>query len=423
MAEKAGRPMNYPSLLGVYLAVNAIRDAYVLVDGPDCTLYKAHYIHGRHDLNSTLLRSDGRHRVAFTNVCSRGVVKEHDGIIRRHLDTLAGLAESGLLLVTALPMCSITGVDYGRLVRALPGPAVKPAIDIPPDSLMGDWLDGYAQTLSSLARGLDLSGGRRRPGCAAVVGYFFDRNEGDHAANLVEVRRMLGALGLETVSIWLEGKNAADLKKAAEAEIIISLPYGRAAARRLARATGAALVEAELPFGIVKTLQFVRAVAAAAGRSAEGEAFIEGELSRVIPRLAKIVPHLFLHRRMAFMGDPYLADGFMDIAEDLGVVVEGAVIRGRRAHGGVREGAPVLFEPFTRSESVQRLLSSPRDLFVACWHEQEGLETASPILEFGFPSYRHHVLYESPFLGFSGFLAFVDRMADVLSAASRRGRG
>ena len=81
MGQQFSSPMNYPTLLGVYLAVNALKDAYVLVDGPDCAFYKAHFIHGRHDLNSTLLRISGRHRVAFTNICSRGVVKEHDDIL------------------------------------------------------------------------------------------------------------------------------------------------------------------------------------------------------------------------------------------------------------------------------------------------------------------------------------------------------
>ncbi|MEK7383569.1 MAG: nitrogenase component 1 [Elusimicrobiota bacterium] len=413
--------MNYPTLLGVYLAVNAISDAYVLVDGPDCTLYKAHFIHGRHDLNSTLLRSSGRHRVAFTNICARGVVKEHDEVIRKHLQTLDALDESGLVLVTALPMCSITGVDYGRLIRHDEGRALKPAVDIPPDSLVGDWLDGYAQTLHSLARGLAFPQASRRPGCVAVVGYLMDRNEADHLANLAEIRRLLGALGLETVSIWLEGKSAADLKRASQAEIVVSLPYGRAAARRLAEATGARLVEAELPFGIPKTLGFLRAVAEAAGCSKEAEAFIDKELSRLMPRLQKIVPQLFLHRRMAFMGDPYLADGFLDVAEDLGVSSAGTIVRGRRAHGGVREGGVVLYEPLTQSEEVFRLLQPPLDLFVSCWHEQDGLSTATATMEFGFPSYRQHALYERPFLGFSGLLSFVDRMAHELSARRHHG--
>ncbi|MBI4678968.1 MAG: hypothetical protein HY748_15425 [Elusimicrobia bacterium] len=417
--EDASTPANFPTLLGVYLAVNAIRDAYILVDGPDCTLYKAHFIHGRHDLNSTLLSITGRHRVLFTNVCSRGVVKEHDAVLKRHLLTLDGLEESGLLLVTALPMCSITGVDYGRVIRSLKGKLSKPAVDIPPDSLAGDWLDGYGQALASLARGLGASKGRGRKDRVALVGYLMDRNEADHLANLAELRRMLGALKLDLVSVWLDGGPASALKAVEEAEVIVSLPHGRAAARRLAEATGAGLVETRLPFGLPSTSAFLREVGSATGRKAEAEAFIEEELSRIIPRLKWIVPHLFLGRKAAFMGDPHLLDGFLDIAEDLGLEVEGAIVRGRRAHGGGREGIAVLHEPPVSSSEVERLMRAPKDLFVTCWCEREWPRLAGRVMEFGFPSYRHHALYERPFLGFNGFLGFVERMADALSESDR----
>ena len=414
MSEGLGRPMNLPSLLGVYLAVNALPDAYILVDGPDCALYKSHFIHGRHDLNSTLLRISGRHRVAFTNVCARGVVKEHDEIIRRHILTLDGLAESGLTLVTALPMCSITGVDYGRVIRSLGGRLSKPAVDIPPDSLTGDWLDGYAQTLSALVRGLGFTRGRRRKGSAAVIGYLMDRNEADHLGNLAELRRMLAALSLRMDCVWLGGQKALDLRRAQEAEFIISLPYGRAAARRLAGLTGARLVETELPFGLARSQRFMRDVGEAAVKSRQAEAFIARELARAIPRLRWIIPQRFLNRRAAFMGDPYLAAGFADIAEDLGMTVDGFIIRGRKGHGGPK-AAGVLYEPPASSGEVRRLQEAPLDLLVSCWCDTEWPQPRCPSMEFGFPSYRHHALFEQPFLGFNGLLAFVGRMADTLS--------
>jgi len=421
MSEGLGRPMNLPSLLGVYLAVNALPDAYILVDGPDCALYKSHFIHGRHDLNSTLLRISGRHRVAFTNVCARGVVKEHDEIIRRHILTLDGLAESGLTLVTALPMCSITGVDYGRVIRSLGGRLSKPAVDIPPDSLTGDWLDGYAQTLSALVRGLGFTRGRRRKGSATVIGYLMDRNEADHLGNLAELRRMLAALSLKMDCVWLGGQKTLDLRRVQEAEFIISLPYGRAAARRLAGLTGARLVETELPFGLARSQRFMRDVGEAAGKSRQAEAFIARELARAIPRLRWIIPQRFLNRRAAFMGDPYLAAGFADIAEDLGMTVDGFIIRGRKGRGGPK-AAGVLYEPPASSSEVRKLREAPLDLLVSCWCEAEWPRPLCPSMEFGFPSYRHHALFEQPFLGFNGLLAFVGRMADALSErpASRK---
>jgi nitrogenase molybdenum-iron protein alpha/beta subunit len=418
MGQQFSTPMNYPTLMGVYLAVNALKDAYVLVDGPDCAFYKAHFIHGRHDLNSTLLRIGGRHRVAFTNVCSRGVVKEHDDIIGRELQMLDGLAESGLVLVTALPMCSITGVDYGRTIRLRAKSLTKPAIDIPPESLVGDWLDGYEQTLNALAKGLALTGGKRRPGTVAVVGYLMDRNESDHHANLAEIRRMLRGLSLETASVWLSGQDCSELARAEEAEVIVSLPYGRAAARRLAQRTGARLVETELPFGLPKTQRFLRDVASAAGKESEAEAFIDSELSRAVPRLKWIIPQYFLHRRAGFMGDPHLLGGFRDIADDLGLRLEGAIVRGRAAHGPAGPG--VLHEPPAMSDEVRKFMDLPLDLFVTTWCEHEWPRLKFPAMEFGFPSYRHHALSDRPFLGFNGFLAFVERMADELTRPRRK---
>ncbi|MFA6316121.1 MAG: nitrogenase component 1 [Elusimicrobiota bacterium] len=420
--EDVSTPMNFPTLLGVYLAVNAISDAYILVDGPDCTLYKAHFIHGRHDLQSSLLSITGQHRVLFTNVCSRGVVKEHDALLRRHLLTLGGLKESGLVLVTALPMCSITGVDYGRVLRSLKGKLAKTSIDIPPDSLVGDWLDGYDQAMASLARGLGLAKGRASKGRVALVGHLMDRNEADQQANVVELKRMVAALGLETVSVWLDGGPAAALKAAERAGLVVSLPYGRLAGRRIAETTGAKLVEAELPFGLVKTQSFLRQVGKAAGKSAQAEAFIEAELSRVVPRLQWLAPQRFLGKTAAFMGDPYLLDGFLDIAEDLGMRVTGAVSRGRAAHGAGlpkpedrHPGVRVLREPPVFSQEVRDLMSAPKDLFVSCWCEREWPSMENRALEFGFPSYRHHALFDRPFLGFNGMLGFVERMSDALS--------
>ncbi len=412
-------PLNFPWLLGAYLGVNAIPDAWALVDGPDCTLYKAHFIHGRHDTRSTLLQIDGHHRVAFTNVCSRGVVQEHDRIVADLLATLDALPDSRLLLATALPMCSITGMDYARIIRDNRHRLHKPTLELRPGSMLGDWLDGYAALLDTLARGLDFHPGPKRRRTAAVIGYLMDRNEADHLANLAELRRMLAAVDLELVSVWLGGQPVADLQRAGRAEYLISLPYGRRAARSLARSTGARLVEAELPFGLPKTAAFLRQVGAAAHRAKQAESFLSAELARVIPRLQWILPHLFLHRRVAFIGDPYLLDGFCDLADDCGMTLTGAVVTARAGHGGGRPGLTTLHEPSADAPDARRLLDAAELLVGSrAWRDQ--INTAGPHprypshVELGFPSYEYHALLERPFLGTNGVLGLVERMADAL---------
>lgn len=410
-----GQPFNFPSMLGVYLAVNAISDVYALVDGPDCSLYKAHFIHGRHDLESTLLRVDGRHRVCFTNVCSRGVVKQHDDILADAVLRLDALPDCAAVLLTALPMCSITGVDYGRVTRSLSSGLKGAAFDVPPGSLTGDWLDGYAATLAALARAVPLPSGRARPGTVAVVGHLMDRNEADRRADAGEIERLIAGLGLECVSVWLSGRPYAELGRAAEAEIVVSLPYARNAARVVAKRVGARLVEAPLPFGLPKTAAFVRALGEAAERRSQAQDFIARELSRLLPRFRWIFPHLFLGRRIAFAGDPHLLAGFLDIAEDAGFTVPSAVLTARRAHGGEVEGLRVEHEPTLGDAHFQRL-ADEAELLVSC--HRDAMQPSIPVMEMGFPSDRHHAFFERPTLGFEGFAGFVDRLAGALSSAT-----
>lgn len=325
-APRLGTPANFPSMLGVYLAVNAVPDVYVLVDGPDCALYKAHYVHGRHDFESTLLRSDGRHRVAFTNVCARGVVREHDAVLAAAIRRLDALPDCAAVMATALPMCSITGIDYGRVTRAL-APGLKgAAFDAPPGSLVGDWLDGYASALTALAKSLRLEPGRARPGTVAFVGHLMDRNEADRRADVRELERLAAGLDLECVSVWLSGRPYAELRRVEEAETIVSLPYARGAARLIAERVGARLIEAPLPFGLPKTAELVRALGAAAGRAGRAEAFVAAEQARVVPRFRWVLPHLFVGKRAAFAGDPHLFAGFADVAADAGLELRAAVL-------------------------------------------------------------------------------------------------
>jgi len=43
-----------------------------------------------------------------------------------------------------------------------------------------------------------------------------------------------------------------------------------------------------------------------------------------------------------------------------------------------------------------------------------------PTMQFGFPSYRWHALFDAPFLGFKGAAWFIDRMANAMMAGKNR---
>jgi len=409
-------------LIGVYLAANALRDAYLLVEGPDCAYMKAQYVQGNHDWLSTLTSVSGFHRLANTALHPAMMTDSREGPLRDMLLRLARHDEAGGVLVTSMPMAFITGADYERLCREVRDLTGRQVIHVPGLSLSGDWLDGYQQTLLSLAKQLELPDTERGPRRVAVVGYLLDRNEEDHAANLRELERMCAALDLELVSTWLSGQGFGELSRVAGAGTILSLPYGRRAARTLARRTGARLLELPLPFGPTATEAWMRTLGGAFDRREAAEAFIDGEMSLIAPRLEWVIPFIFQGLSAGYVGDPHLMEGVTDILGLLGAKLPFAVITNRKAHltAPAAEGTELLTGP--RHKAFLRfLLRALRRHEVSLVITNNAgtmlpLETAA-VVEFGFPSVFTHALYDRPFLGFRGFMAFTDTLANTLRQA------
>ncbi len=417
----------YTYLLGVYVAVNALRDAYLLVEGPDCAYMKSQYIQGNHDWLSTLTTVSGVHRLANTALHPAMMTDTREPALREQMTRIAAHPEAGALLITSMPMAFITGADYERLCRAVGDETGKAVLHVPGLSLSGDWIDGYAETLKAFARQLDLPAVPRRPRTVAIVGYLFDRNEEDHGANLRELRRMIEALDLEIVSVWLSGGTVADLRAAAEADTILSLPYGRRAARLLARRTGARVIELPLPFGLDACEHWLSTLGDAFDRSAAAAAFVAREMQRIAPKIEWLIPFIFQDLQAGYIGDPYLLPGLQDTLRLLGADLAFAVVTNRSAHlgefGERRERLDLLAYPTHKAFLrfvVTRLRKHRVGLLVT---NNAGTSVPLPnaaMVEFGFPAVFQHALFDRPFLGHAGFLAFVDTLANALRLAELR---
>ncbi|MFH2204903.1 MAG: nitrogenase component 1 [Elusimicrobiota bacterium] len=405
--------LTFPHNVGVVLAVNALPDVYLVLDGPGCSFYRAMQVHGRHDWTSTLLSCTGYHRFQYAGISANTIATDSAEMIGDVIRRTAALDACGALLVTALPMCTIAGTDYDRLLRA--ARSKKPGFVIKGTSLSGNWLDGYEAVLQTLASGMDLSGGRRRKNDVAIIGHFMDRGEGDQRGNLAELKRMCAALDLNPVAIWPSGVSYERLREVRRASTIISLPHGRRAAATLAKRLRAKLVDTELPFGLRGTQSWLRKVAAATGRKAAAEAFIENELDRITPRLEWAVPFAFLHKKIVFQGDPHLLDGLRGACEDLGMRLAAAYLSGRRPAGG-QAAAGVHYEPHVselRADWANR--AADTDLFIGNTDALSMLKPDGAWMEFGFPSVWTHFLKDEPYLGCNGFIAFADRMNQALN--------
>ena len=410
-----GRRHNLPYLMGVYLAVNAIEDAWLVVDGPDCAHFKGQFISGKHDWCSTLYRADGRHRILFTGTNAQNVSWNREAEVAAAVERAAHEL-AGVVLLTSMPICGITGVQYDRIVGGLD--ADRPVVEIPGRSLRGDWLDGYAETLAAVARMKDLAA-RPEGDAVAIVGHMMDRGEGDQRGNLAELGRTLEALGLTLCSVWPAGGGWKDLDAVARAGTIIALPYGREAARIVAGKTGARLVETGVPVGLEGTRRWVEEIAAALDRQEPARRFVEEEIGRVAGRLERTIPFYFLDRSVHLICDPFVLGGLAGLCTDLGMRVRIAIVTGREAHVEAPMDLRVVCEPSISDPHLLLLEAGagPDDLVVCTGEYSPILRPRMAVVELGVPSTSHHVLTDTPFMGFTGALHLTERMANALHEA------
>lgn len=424
-AKGPSRPFDFSYHVGLYLAANAVSDCALVVDGPNCVMPKAEYILGNHDLYSTLLSPENRHRLIYT--MTDPVTRGENPEVR-----LAGLlnaaSDSGLfsaVLLTGLPFLKLAAMDYEGLAAAAAGRT--PVVPVPAMSLEAGWLEGYAMGLDALVRALPGTGRKRRKGTVAIAGYLMDRGERDHAANLAELTALLKACGLETVCVLPSGGKLSRLSRALEADLVVSLPYGRAAARRLAERSGARLVETGLPMGLSGTRRWLETVRRAAGLKGplpEAAEKMERSAAAAIAPFAQVLAH----RNTAFAGDPHLFSAFAAFAADLCVRVTAAFISsGRVPLDAASLPENLLFAPGAAEAAAMlsgmEVYMKPSIMVGNSFAFSEGLADGTSFVELGFPSYGHHCLAPEPFLGFAGAGSLAGRLLNAAVAADGAGRG
>lgn len=414
----------FPFLLGVYLATNAIRDCYTVVDGPDCLFFKIEFVHGKHDINSTLLQVNGRHRVVVSHTTCENITVTKGERVRNSIIAADANPDAGVVMVTSLPMVTIIGTQYDQIIRELEAQTAADVFEVPGRSLNGDWYLGYEDVLKALADNIDVSGLERSANKVAIIGNFHDRNEQDALGNLRELERMFAGIGLDLCATWLSGQSYRELAAAGEADTLIAFPLGREAAKRLARRTGAKVVEVETPFGLGRTQKMIRAVADHLDIRDRADAFIDAELAKIVPRLEWIVPHHFLGRKVAFSGAPELLGGFLQLSLELGMevvhlsspTIEPVWIDDLSEEFGALP--PLFFDvsEMVLGKELKRVRNEGVDLLIGNSDVLKRWGVGIPNLEFGFPSVYHHAFHDRPHLGFAGYTCFVQRMMDAMLA-------
>ncbi len=404
---------------GVYLAVNAIKGAYLLLDAPVCGYDKMFSFYRTHDLFSDLFRQDSRHRICCSGIHpDRNMQHDRSEELSELLRRIASEHDCGAVLVCSMPVATITGAQYDLIINRNQGSSKVPFIEVPSKSLQSDWLGGYEETLLAVANKLKLKSNAKKKDTVAIVGYLFDRNEGDHVGNLKELSRMLQGISLKLSSVWLSGSPFGALRDVEKAGTIISLPYGRKAARKIAEKTGAGIIELDLPLGLDNTSRWLSAIARRLNKTKQLRSFLDRELSALIPVSNLVVPEYILGKKFSLYADPYLAHALAGAFIQAGGRIEHAVIFGRP---GANENlsSPIPFDFKTIYEptygEVFGLDMSNVDVFVGNSQIFNLLRVArikKPYIEIGYPSLYHHCLTMNSFLGFRGYINLLNRVVN-----------
>lgn len=425
-----GQPLDYPYMVGAYLAVNAIRDLGIFVDGPDCALGKTEHIFGVHDRRSTMLRAGGGGRVAFSGFDVAHAPTAGTDYGDESAGALALQGRADAVVVASLPMCLAAGADDASRAKRLSKRWSVPYWGLPRRHLHADWLDGYDAVLTALARELPLSAASGRGESVAFIGAWFDRNEEDRLSDIQELRGAAQALGLEVASVWPSGARLRDLAEAGRAGVVVSLPYGRAAARALCERTGARLLEMDWPLGFSASRRWIMQLGERLGRRAQAEKHVrrcEARTGPEIERLARALSGV----KVAVAFDPVALPAWCRFLTEMSAVVSLAAGVGRNRADcplASADAGRVLERPTSGlwRRELARAREGGAELLVASSDARLWGEDRGAWLEEGFPSRTRHALRPRPSLLFDGALAAAQAAVQALGRQSppprRRGR-
>ena len=412
-------PFTPPYLFGVYLATRALPGACLLVDGPDCSASVAENYFANHDWQNPQ-NAFPYASLATTRKNLQEIALGDETKTRRTLRELAQNPELRLVFVMGSGPLAMLGVQHREVTRAMAAETGIPMIDLPSKELHADWVSGYQDVLLRLAESLQFpaqESAAKKPERVALIGYFFDRYEGEHRANLAEIERLLAGLGLELGAVWLNGQDPEELLKVAAASWLIALPAGRRAAGVLSKRLGIPQIKAPLPLGIEATERFLRVVATATEREGLVSDFVAGQERAVLKAPEFAQARWFQERRVAISADPHHLEPLCEFFTFMGARVvalsTNAVQCPEQRRLEERYALPVHLANTLGSSSAylrEAQQVAPLDLavgdsMVSAMARDLGIST----LEFGFPSFYSHFLSDAPFYGYTGFVKLVER--------------
>jgi nitrogenase molybdenum-iron protein beta chain len=423
--DSSSRHWSHTRLFGVHLATHAIPDAACFLHGGEGCKTKSQL----HLVFNDWMHESHNRRI-WTDIDDTGLIRGSALRLEQMIRTWVPRRKPAIAFVAAATFLELAGDDLDGAVKRAAAEVGCPVHRIVVSAFDGDLLDGYRQVIDRCLR--EVTWDRAPESGINVVGHFFDRYEADREADLHELERLAGGLGLPVRSVFLSGSPFAQLQEAWRASVNVVLPDAAPLAAELSRLAGRPTVVTDLPVGLHGTARWLRSVGEAARiDSSRVEAFIDTEMARAVPRIHCLVERIGevdARRTFALFSHSSLAAALCAWLTDMELVpaVVGLLDQGREEffRQSLGRACPTEVPDFrllaspSRREIRQTLAALPRtpDLLLGSSVEVTDLaDLGIPSLEVGFPSFARHGLFPMPTVGFNGALALAQRVLDALS--------
>jgi nitrogenase molybdenum-iron protein alpha/beta subunit len=433
LLEHHGLKPSYGRLTGVSVGLHAIRDGYLLMHvGVGCKNKVTHLLNHDWELACNL-------RQGWTEVGDRDLIVGATARVGPYLRAWSERMDSGFVGVVSVTFLELAGEDIADEVVQIDAEMDVPVALIPALGFDGDEFDGYAAVCHAVLKALPWGQRPVKRRQVSLLGYWFDRYEGDHQGNLNQLARLVKGLGLELGPTVLGGTPFSDLEGAVQSHTLVALPHlqpVRKKLRRLWRKAGREPIWTDLPMGIAGTSRWLRDVGRAAGVDPNRvEALIQLREQRARAPLRKMGSR-WQGRRVAVFAEVPMAVGLCSILTELGFTVglvglrgtslgtaddfraalacngielPAALVRDSPSLGRIRQDLTDLLH----GDGLDGILGTATELSVLAKLEPTGRGAGPFRLEFGFPCREYHALMQMPFLGYAGVAALAQRLVSA----------
>ncbi len=426
---------SYGRLTGVSIGLHAIADGYLLMHvGVGCKDKVTHLLAHDWEVACNL-------RQGWTEVGDRDLIVGATARVGPYVRSWSARMSSGFVGVVSATFLDLAGEDIADEVRQIAEEMPMPVVLLPASGYDGDTFDGYAAVCRAVIESLDWKSPSIDPRKVSLLGYLFDRYEGDHAGNFKQLATLLKGIGLTLGPSVLGGTPYAEMATVPSSGVLVSLPYLQPVAgkmQRFWRRLGRAPLATDLPMGLGGTSAWLRQVAQAARLDpTRTEAYIQLRERKASAPLQKVRSRS-LGKPVAVMAEAPLAAGLCGVLLELGmrpvlVATQGTSLGGadalHAALGRMGHSLPaetqVLEDPSLptfRENIAQLLLDNNLDGVLSSATTLAAITSLNPedverigrrgpfLLEVGFPCRDYHALIQLPFLGYGGVVTLAQRI-------------